>query len=285
MKHTWDNHYPNPKVLKTEVFSMAEAFTEVLLEEIPETEIKGIYCKGSVLKEWVSPLDYVPELSDVDIHLLFYDDASVEKHLGSIEQALHVQSQVEERYFSKTLHPLHVPRPQLTMLNELLHNDRYVHPPKEVVSVLYGKDAPEPDYSNPDRIRTSDCLKLLGNEEFLQRLPLQTVDRPVGYIKETLRSISWRVSPAGPRVLHILGQPTEEAWSINRTSAVSLLEEMGQEHLARNYADYYIHAWEYYLSGYTDGNAGRASVFAGAKVLNGGMAIAKVWLVEHSPED
>ncbi|HEY91826.1 MAG TPA: hypothetical protein G4O07_08330 [Dehalococcoidia bacterium] len=91
--------------------------------------------------------------------------------------------------------------------------------------MLYGKDALEPDYSDPDRIRTSDCRKLLGNEEFLQRLPLQAVDRPAGYIKETLKAMSWRVSPAGPRVLHITGLPTEVAWSINRTSAVSLLRK------------------------------------------------------------
>jgi len=224
-------------------------------------------------------------LSDVDIHLLFYDDLSLEKYLGSIEQSLHVQSRVEERYFAKNPKPLHVPRPQLTMLNKLLHDADYVHPPRKVVSVLYGKDAPEPDYSDPDRIRTSDCRKLLGNEEFLRRLPLQAVDRPVVYIKETLRAMSWRVSPAGPRVLHILGLPTEVAWSINRTSAVSLLEEKEQRHLARDYADYYLHAWEYYLSGYTDGNAGRLSLSAGAKVLTSGMEIARAWLSSRSSVD
>ncbi len=52
MKYTWDNHYPDSETLKAEAFSMANAFVEVLLEEIPETEIEGIYCKGSVLKEW-----------------------------------------------------------------------------------------------------------------------------------------------------------------------------------------------------------------------------------------
>ena len=90
--------------------------------------------------------------------------------------------------------------------------------------------------------------------------------------------MSWRVSPAGPRVLHITGLPTEVAWSVNRTSVVSLLEEKGQERLARDYADYYLHAWEYYLSGYADGNAGRLALIAGTKVLNRGMEIARAWL-------
>jgi len=76
MSYAWSSHYPDPRVLKTEAFFMAEAFTEVLLEEIPDPDIVGIYCKGSVLKDWDSPLDYVPELSDVDIHILFHDDSS-----------------------------------------------------------------------------------------------------------------------------------------------------------------------------------------------------------------
>ena len=92
---------------------MVEAFTEVLLEEVPRSEIEGIYCKGSVLKDWDSPLDYVPELSDVDIHLLLCDDGAEERYLGSVEQALRIQSRVEERYFSRAPQRLHVPRTQL----------------------------------------------------------------------------------------------------------------------------------------------------------------------------
>ncbi len=285
MTPSWSSHYPDPRALKTEAFFMAESFTEVLLEEIPNSEIEGIYCKGSVMKDWDSPLDYVPELSDVDIHLLFHDDSSIERYLGSIAQAVHIQSRVEERYFSKVPEPLHVPMPQLTFLNDLLRNEDYVHPPRKAVSVLYGKDAPDPDYGNPDRIRNTDARRLLDEEEFLKkRLPGHAVDRPAKYIWQTLRLMSWRVSPTGPRVLHILGLPTEEAWSVNRTEAVSRLEEVGEEHLAQDYADYYLNAWEYYLSGYTDGNAGRASVVAGAKVLNRGGEIARAWLDGHSSE-
>ncbi len=131
MTLSWSGQYPDPRVLKTEAFFMAEAFAEVLLEEIPNPDIEGIYCKGSVMKDWDSPLDYVPELSDVDIHLLFHDDSSIERYLGSVVQAVHIQSRIEERYFSKVPGPLHVPMPQLTLLNDLLHNEDYVHPPQE----------------------------------------------------------------------------------------------------------------------------------------------------------
>jgi len=260
---------------------MVEAFTEVLLEEIPESEIEGIYCKGSAMKDWDSPLDYVPELSDVDIHLLLGDDGTEQKYLGSLEQALHIQARVEERYRSKVPQPLHVPRPQLVILNRLLLDQDYVPSPRNTVSVLCGKDAPDPDYRDADRIRHTDCKRLLVEAEYLARLPGQAVDRPAGYIRESLRQMSWRVSPAGPRVLHVLGLPTEKAWSVNRTEAVGLLREMGEAALAQDYADYYLHAWEYYLSGHTDGTAGRSSLMAGAKVLSRGGEVAESWLAGH----
>jgi len=281
MTVSWSSHYADPRVLKTEAFSMVEAFAEVLLEEIPESEIEGIYCKGSVLKDWDSPLDYVPELSDVDIHLLFRDDGAEDRYLGSVEQAVNVQARVEERYFARVSKPLHVPRPQLLVLNRLILSEDYVPSPRPTVSVLYGKDAPDPDYSDPDRIRHTDCKRLLAEAEYLKHLPHQAVDRLAGYIRESLRQMSWRVSPAGPRVLHVLGLSTEKAWSVNRTEAVSLLKEMGQEQLARDYADYYLSAWEYYLSGYADGSAGRLSLLAGARVLGRGGEIAEAWLGRH----
>lgn len=278
---SWGSRYPDPRILKTETACMAEAFTEVLLEEIPNSEIEGIYCKGSAVKDWDSPLDYVPEMSDVDIHILFRDDSAEDRYLGSVGQAVHVQARVEERYFSKVPQPLHVPRPQLLVLNRLLLSEDYVPSPRSTVAVLYGKDAPDPDYGDGDRIRRTDCRRLLAEADFLKQLPHQAVDRLAGYIRECLRPMSWRVSPAGPRVLHILGLPTEKAWSINRTEAFTLLKEMDQEQLGRDYADYYLHAWEFYLSGYADGSAGRSSLTAGARVLGRGGEIAESWLGTH----
>jgi len=274
---SWNDHYPAPAVLKKEVTCMAEAFAEVLLEEIPPSEIEGVYLKGSALKDWESPLDYVPELSDVDLHLLFSDDSSIERHLGSVSQAMNIQSKVERRFFSKVTEPRHVPRPQLVVLNRLLRDEDYVPPPKSTVSVLYGKDSPEPDYSDPEKIRLSDCNSLLSQEEFLSGLPLQSIDRPSKYIWQALRLVSYRVSPAGPRVLHLLGVPTETAWSVNRTRAVSLLTEMGEDRMARDYADYYRFGWEFFLSGYSDGDAGRSALVAGAGALARGVEIAASW--------
>lgn len=281
MNIAWNDHYPEQRVLKHEIQSMLEAFVETLLEELPESEIEGIYFKGSAQKLWESPLDYVPELSDLDIHLLFSDDSSIEKYLGTT-QAMSIQSKVETKFFSKVDKPLHVPRPQLVILNTLLREEGYVPSPKSVVSVLYGKDYPQADYSDSDKIRSSECQRIIKEEEYLSKFPLHIIDKPSRYLWDALRSLVWRVSPVGPRVLHILGLETEKAWSSNRTRIVSLLEEMGENQLVQDYAEFYLSGWEYFLSAYSNSNAGRTSLTSGVNTLVKGIEIAKTWLSKYS---
>ena len=282
MTLSWTDNYPDQTVLKNEVNHMLEAFVEILLEEIPKSDIEGIYFKGSAQKDWESPLDYVPELSDIDIHLLFSDDSLIEKNLGSIPKAMDIQSKVEARYFSKAPSPLHVPRPQLVILNQLLRNEDYIPSPQNVVSVLYGKEYEKPDYSNPEKIRLIDCNRLISEEEYLSRFPLHVIDKPSRYIWDSLKVLVWRVAPTGPRVLHILGMPTEKAWSINRTKIVSFLKEMGEYQLAHDYSVFYLFGWKYFLSKYSDSNAGRSALMSGINVLNRGVEIGRLWLSKHS---
>ena len=283
MTLSWDDDYPDRIVLKNEINYMVEAFVEILLEEIPKSEIEGIYFKGSAQKDWESPLDYVPELSDIDIHLLFSNDLSIEKNLGSTSRAMDIQAKVESRYFLKTPNPLHVPRPQLVILNQLLRDEDYIPSPQNVVSVLYGKNYPKPDYSsNPEKIRLIDCNRLINEEEYLSRFPLHIIDKLSKYLWDSLRGLVWRVSPIGPRLLHILGLSTEKAWGINRTKIVSLLKEMGEHQLVQDYSEFYLFGWKYFLSKYSDSNAGRSSLMSGINALSRGVEIGKSWLSKHS---
>jgi len=279
---SWDDHYPDKEVLRKEVNHMVEAFVEVLLKEIPESDIEGIYFKGSAQKHWDSPLDYVPELSDIDIHLLFADDLAVQRDLGSISRVTHIQSGVEERYFSKTPKPLHVPRPQIVVLNQLLQEEDYIPTPESAVSVVYGKDYPKGDYTDQDRIRLIDCRRVLEEEKFLSEFPARVIDKPSRYIWDSLRALVWHISPVAPRVLYVLGLPTEKAWSINRTEAVAHLTEKGEHQLAQHYSEFYLHGWKYFLSKYSDSNAGRSSLIAGVHALTRALEIAKTWHSEHS---
>ncbi len=91
-------------------------------------EIQGIYLKGSGQKEWDSPVDYVPEISDVDIHIQFYSDESWPRRIGTFAQAVSIQRAVETSYLSKIREPLHLPRPQLMVVNKLMNDIEFIRP-------------------------------------------------------------------------------------------------------------------------------------------------------------
>lgn len=275
MTPSWDDHYPEKAVLRREVRCMADSFAEVLLEAIAEPEIAGIYLKGSAQKDWDSPIDYVPELSDVDIHLLFADDALVEKHLGTSEQAMRIQAEVEKRYFRKLVDPVHVARPQLIVLNQLVKQEDYLGSPRSTVKVLYGPEPPEPDYSDIARVRDIAYRQLIELEDYLRIFPLHVVDKPGRYLWQSLRQMVWRVSPVGPKVLVLLGLAAERAWGMNRTAAVSELKTLGEERLAEDYADFYVSGWKYFLSDYADHDAARSALASAVRAMERGVEIAR----------
>ncbi len=275
MNPRWTDGYPSAVSLRQEVDAMLESFVEVLLDRIPDAEVAGIYFKGSAQKHWDSPVDYVPELSDVDIHLLFRDASDAPRRLGSVEAGLAIQYRVEEAYHAKVASPIHVPRPQLTILNNLLQDPDYIPSPKETVTTLYGDDYPSDDYKDERRLREIERQRLLSHAAFLETIPLHVIDKPGVYLLAAMRGISWRVSPIGPRALTVLGADYEEAWSFNRTRIIPLLEELGESGLATAYRTFYLSAWDYFLSNYADSAAARAAVIAGVNAMKESIALAE----------
>ncbi len=278
----WDSRYPDRDRLRLEAEWLAECFRDQLLALIPEGEIRGMYLKGSAAKEWESPLDYVPEVSDVDMHVWFHDDGAWPRYLGAVPQALEVQRGVEVRFAAKFARPLHQPRPQLIVMNKMMaEHEAFVHSPRSTVAVLYGEDYPVGDYSDADAIRRHDAASLIEHGGWVDKIPLHVVDKPGRYLREALRALSWRVSPAGPRVLHVSGLDTEQAWSMNRTRVVPALKELGLTGLADDYTAFYLSSWDYFLSGFTDSDAGRSAVLAAAQVLTESAGIGRRWLADN----
>ena len=258
---------------------MVDSFVEVVLDEIPNDEVQGMYLKGSGQKEWDSPIDYVPEISDVDIHVQFYEDDVWRRYLGTFDQAMKVHRGVERAYLSKIREPLHTPRPQLIVVNKMVQEIEYIPSPRETVRVLYGEEYTLADYSDPDAIRRVECNRLLAEGGYVEdAYPLHIIDRFGRYIWEALRTLAWRVSPAGPRALHILGVDTAPAWSLNRTHIVAMLAEMGESELAGSYLEFYKSGWLYFNSRYEDYDAGRAAISAGVEALGRAAEIAGAWL-------
>ena len=261
---------------------LAECFRDQLLALIPAEEIRAIYLKGSVVKPWESPLDYVPEVSDVDLHVWFHDDAAWPRYLGTVPQALAVQEGVEALFAARIPQPLHEPRPQLIVMNKMMaEREDFLHSPRSTVSVLYGEEYPEADYSDAAAIRRRDSIGLIDEAGWVDRMPLHLVDRPGRYLREALRQLVWRVSPAGPSVLHVSGIDTEKAWSMNRTRITPALSELGLTGMADAYAAFYLSSWDYFLSGFTDSAAGRSAVQAAAQVLTDSAEIGRQWLAAN----
>ena len=127
----WDARYPEPDELKREVEHMEAAIVESLLEALPENSILGVYSKGSAAKYWETPIDYVPEISDLDVHISLTDELLIDRYFRTIERAIRFQKLVESRYLSFKRDPIHVPRPQMLFLNDLEKMEGYLPSPSK----------------------------------------------------------------------------------------------------------------------------------------------------------
>jgi hypothetical protein len=275
MDTSWDERYPDPASLRREVGCMVAAYVDALLSRVPPSEIATVYFKGSAQKEWTSPLDYVPELSDVDVHVLFDDDGAAARHLGSPEQALELQAAAEAAYFAGVPDPVHVPRPQLLVLNNVAGAEDFVPTPRAAITVLHGREYAEDAPLESDKVKALDAKRLAGEAEYVARFPMHVIDKPAAYLRDALRGMVWRVSPTPPRALHLLGVPFADVWTANRTRLVSLLEDLGERDFAARYTQFYLSGWDYFLSGYGDHDAGRRALLAGIDVLRRGVELGR----------
>jgi hypothetical protein len=271
----WPKAYPDPASLRAEIDAMVASVVEAVLGQVPTTELAGVYLKGSARKQWDSPVDYVPEISDVDIHVLFRDERCVADRLGTPEAALAVQQRIEEGYAARIKRPIHTPRPQLVVLNLLLDDPDYSPSPAGVVETLWGEPYPSATYDE-QREQAVARKRLLADAAILEALPLRLLDKPGRYLWAVVRDLTWRVGPSGPRLLLLLGTPAAQAWSLNRTGIIRALDELRATDFARAYRDYYLSAWAYFLSGYADSAAARSTVRAGIDALRIAAAAAEV---------
>ncbi len=269
----WSDRYPSRAQLRLEVDAMLQAVLEALLLRLGEEALVGIYAKGSALKPWDGPLDYVPELSDIDVQLVLRDP----ELLNDIELALAVQAELERGFFKRVPQPLHLPRPQIMVINPHLSDPHFSPSPAAVVQTLFGKPYTEV-HPLTDRaaVREADRRGLLerAKPEDLKAFPLNFIDMPGKYLFHCLRQLTWRVGPTAARVLSLLGRSFEEAWGHNRTHLVGQLEAAGQEQLAVDYAGFYLCAWDFFRLGYTDSDAARRAIVHGVRALEAGRQVA-----------
>lgn len=74
---------------------MTDAYVAALLERVPREQIVGLYAKGSAYKRWDGPLDYVPELSDLDVHVHVREPGRTSADISGLRGALALQACAE----------------------------------------------------------------------------------------------------------------------------------------------------------------------------------------------
>lgn len=251
---------------------MVDAIVGALLDRFGEGVV-GLWLKGSAQKRWDGPIDYVPELSDVDIH--FRVDDRTGARLADLETALAVHADIGARFEAAFPSPAHLPRPQFVSADEVQALDRYLPPPEGTVRTLHGPEHVVAADVDEEAARGADAVALAQSADVrvLARATTDLVERSGHHLLIALRHLSWRVAPLGPRVLSVLGAGYDTTWSANRTEVVALLRQRGQDELAGHLTDFYGAAWAGFRSGWRDADAGRAAFAAGIRALRLGAAV------------
>jgi hypothetical protein len=237
-------------------------------------DITAIWLTGSVRKRWDSPLDYVPELSDVDVHVRFARPEHWTDALD-VEAGLVLHAAIEQRYADAVLDPLHTPRVQLVPVHQVEALPNYFGPPAGTAESLFGGAPPVAAAVDPHAASRVDAetLVAMADAEMLAVEPFRFAELPGWHLFGAIRNLNWRVSPAGARALSALGTAYETAWALNRTEALQHLRDAGEHELARSYAGYYEHAWAFFLSRWRDPAAGRETLAHGIRTIQAGAAL------------
>jgi hypothetical protein len=267
-------YYPQEKA-RREVYSCIEAW-KTIFETRFEGRIEYAYAKGSGVKEWSSPIDYVPLLSDVDIHVKKMGDESL---FGSpetaVEEALEVSGEYERLFLEMNTDPLHVPRTQVVVLNDAVKDPRFLLPlESDEIHVMFG----EPELRKAllkEKVRVVDYENLMELEGVLRSLPMSAMDKTGLEYWYLIRRLVWHVSPAPVRLLTQVVEDPEEAWMWNRTKVCDKLEEHGFHGVSQSYRDYYLLGWEMFFTGLRDTRIMRRVVSKAYDVLESTLRLAK----------
>ncbi|MFX1370178.1 MAG: hypothetical protein ACFFAY_16430 [Promethearchaeota archaeon] len=256
------------KSARHDVRMCIQAWADVLRETLGN-RIDYVYSKGSSCKKWDSPIDYVPVLSDVDIHICLKDNDwfFAESELP-FEDAMDLSRKFEERFFELESDPLHFPRSQLIHVNEFMQkNERFIPPIIEHVHPVIGvpKRMPFPSVENARKWDKENVLEL---EEYLKEVSMSVVDRAGFDFWSQIRRICWRVSPMPVRLITQIHENPYEVWTWNRTQIATKLGEMGLADIERLYRDYYMAGWRLFLSEFRNRHEFREVVHNGLRLLN-----------------
>ncbi len=254
------------ETMKADIQSCLDAWISVLRKSLGP-RLKYAYAKGSALKHWDSPIDYVPIISDVDIHIMLQDSNGLFPNSeDTFADSMTLSQEYENRFMEIRTEHLHIPRSQLILIDKLAEIVNYVPPRAQDVRIIHG-EFPEPIFPTISTIRNIDRENLLSLTDFVSRIPNRIVDRVGLDFWSIIREMTWRVSPSPIRLLTQTAEDPIDVWSWNRTRIVKELRMQGHDAIADHYRDYYNAGWKLFLSGFTSSADFRQTLANGYYVL------------------
>ncbi len=264
-------HSEYMKQARKEVDSCLDIWKEIF-EKNYSKSIEFAYAKGSATKEWISYIDYVPVLSDVDIHIKVNEHSSFLDDYNSFHESVNISEKYETKFTERNPNYFHLPRPQIIRIDQLIDKVNFIHPRKTGITPIFGKPVLGANPSN-DVIKEIDLKNLLDLEEFLRTLPMSMVDRTGLDLWALARRLNWRVSPAPVRILTQSSDDPLSLWEMNRTSISEELEKYGFHLISESYKDYYYEGWISFMEGFTNTQSLR-------RVISNGFDLLKLCLDE-----
>lgn len=221
--------------LRIEINTALEILTDLLLDLGGEYA----YAKGSAMKPWDSAIDYVPLVSDLDIHV--YHPQGLDTL--SLDQSLEFLQNYESRYCKSLPDAIHLPRMQLLDISSLYEHLDMVPPRQDQITTLFG-NVNLPEMPPVHRIVEIDRSKLLGLQKVVNDLPLMLLDRTDQELWIALRRLTWRVGPTPVRLLSQIHDNPIDLWGWNRTSIIEELKRQQYDDLAGMYTKFYELSWD-----------------------------------------
>ena len=182
----------------------ALAVAGVVAELVPDHV--SILWKGSAQKPWDGPFDFLPGLSDIDLHVY---------RQGGLDDPWELRRAVVERV---GVAPWDTPLQLLALDTETLPDWWLVMS----YEVLHGS---EPPISTPssDVLLQRDRVSLAEVHRHSSRVGTDVLGLADKELWPYLRSVRWMFPPVVQRIATVSGHSPDEVWSLNRTKALALV--------------------------------------------------------------
>lgn len=235
--------------------SLALDIWSMLLTELLHDDIDYIFTKGSSLKEWETDIDYVPRISDVDLHIKFaHSRKKLFSNKNSLDQAMFLARSYEKNFTLKcqeeNYNPTHLPRVQIVQLDS--HGRKgYVVPPREK-DVMWIKGKTDfPEEMDHNLVRKMDKKSILNEKSFIESIPHTLFELSQLDYYTLLYKLNSRISPTPIRLLtQVVNDNPHDIWALNKTSIKKELLNCGYNEIAFHYEQYYLQGWRLFESNF-----------------------------------